>query len=79
MREKTTKAQVKKKNKLQDNTHPLSPLLHPILNQQPTTYPGKGLKIGFCTGDGRMGVVALIRKNTGDLEGAGHYNLCCPE
>ena len=27
-------------------------------------------------GDGGMGVVALIRKNTGVLGGAGHYNLC---
>ena len=26
-----------------------------------------------------MGVVALIRKNTGVLGGAGHYNLCWPE
>ena len=26
-----------------------------------------------------MGVVALIRKNTGILGGAGHYNLCWPE
>ena len=25
-----------------------------------------------------MGVVALIRKNTGVLGGAGHYNLCWP-
>ena len=30
-------------------------------------------------GDGGMGVVALIRKNTGVLGGAGHYNLCWPE
>ena len=26
-----------------------------------------------------MGVVALIRKNTGVLDGAGHYNICWPE
>ena len=26
-----------------------------------------------------MGVVALIRKNTGVLGRAGHYNLCWPE
>ena len=33
MREQRTKAQVKKKNKqkLQDNTHPLSPVLHPVI------------------------------------------------
>ena len=30
-------------------------------------------------GDVGMGVVALIRKNTGVLGGAGHYNLCWPE
>ena len=28
---------------------------------------------------GGLGVVALIRKNTGVLGGAGHYNLCWPE
>ena len=43
MREQTTKAQVKenKKQKLQDNTHPLSPLPHAITNQPPPppTYP----------------------------------------
>ena len=26
-----------------------------------------------------MGVVALIRKNTGVLGGTGYYNLCWPE
>ena len=40
MREQTTKAQVTgKKQKLHDNTHPLSPLPHPIINQPPPTYP----------------------------------------
>ena len=42
MREQTTKAQVKeKKQKLQDNTHPLSPLPHPIINQPPPTISNK--------------------------------------
>ena len=40
---------------------------------------GYGRKIGCFMGDGVMGVVALIRKNTGILGGAGHYNLCWPE
>ena len=40
---------------------------------------GYGRKIGCFMGDGGMGVVALIRKNTGVLGGAGHYNLCSPE
>ena len=30
-------------------------------------------------GDGGMGVVALIRKNTGVVGGTGHYNLCWSE
>ena len=41
MTEQKTKAQVKKKNqkqKPQDNTHPLSPLPHPAINQPPPTY-----------------------------------------
>ena len=41
MREQRTKAQVKKKKqlKLQDNTHLLSPLPHPVINQPPPIYP----------------------------------------
>ena len=41
MREQTTKAQLKekKKQKIQDNTIPLSPLPHPIINRPPPTYP----------------------------------------
>ena len=38
MREQRTKAQVKKKSQKQspqDNTHPLSPLPHPVINQPP--------------------------------------------
>ena len=39
MREQRTKAEVKKQNQnLQDNTHPLSPLPHPGINQPPPTY-----------------------------------------
>ena len=41
---------------------------------------GLGTKDWGCfMGDGGMGLVALIRKNTGVLGGAGHYNLCWPE
>ena len=40
---------------------------------------GQGQKIGCFMGDEGMGVVALIRKNTGVLGRAGHYNLCWPE
>ena len=40
---------------------------------------GQGLKTGCFTGDGGMGVVALIRKNTGVVGRAGHYNLCWSE
>ena len=41
MREQRTKAQVQKKQKqkLQDITHPLSPLPHPVVNQPRPTYP----------------------------------------
>ena len=40
MREQKTKAQVKKKKeKLKDDTHLLSPLAHPVINQPPSTYP----------------------------------------
>ena len=39
MRDQKTKAQIKiKKNKLWDNTHPLSPHPHPDTNQPPPTY-----------------------------------------
>ena len=42
MREQKTQAQVKKKNqeqKLQNNTHPVSPHPQPVKNQPPSTYP----------------------------------------
>ena len=40
---------------------------------------GLGTKDWVFHGEWGMGVVALIRKNTGVLGGAGHYNLCWPE
>ena len=42
MREQKTQAQMEKKNqeqKLQNNTHPVSPLPQPVKNQPPPTYP----------------------------------------
>ena len=42
-------------------------------------WDGIGTKDRFFRRGWGMGVEALIRKNTGVLEGAGHYNLCWPE
>ena len=42
MREERTKVQLKntkQKQKLQHNTHPLSPLSHPVINQHPSPNP----------------------------------------
>ena len=42
-------------------------------------WDGVGTKDRFFHREWGMGGEALIRKNTGFLRGAGHYNLCWPE